>query len=62
LQDKQLFQSHQDLNVVKICKVEGSRLGHPRMQCILGLHEQQQNPKKSNKNVFSKYICVKNIF
>lgn len=55
-------QSHQDLNVVKICEVEGSRLGHPRIQCILGQHDQQQPPKSPNKDLFSKYICVKNIF
>lgn len=56
-------QSQQDLNIVKICKVEGSRLGHPRIQRILGLHEQQQQrPKKTHKNLFSKSICVKNFF
>lgn len=53
-------QSHEDLNVVKIYKVEGSRLGHPRIQCILGLHE-QKNSQKPNKNKLSIHILFKKI-
>lgn len=43
LQCKQLLQIHQYLKVVKICKIEGPGLGHPRIQCILWLYERQQH-------------------
>lgn len=55
-------QSQQDLYIVKICKLEGSRLGHPRIQHILGLHEQQQQRPKKPIKTYLVNLFVLRIF
>lgn len=63
LQHKQLFQTKSPRSKCsKNMKVQGSCLRHPRIQCILGLHEQQQPKINLNKILFSKYICFYNLF